>query len=97
MRSQKKKYRMQKLIVIQRLPVGRKPLENLRKRNKAAGCFEGEMANKLETYIDDAKEENDKGIEKAAELVTELGTQIDKINEKISFLNNSIDYKRSLI
>ena len=78
---------MQKLIVIQRLPVGRKPLE----------VFEGEMANKLETYIDDAKEENDKGIEKAAELVTELGTQIDKINEKISFLNNSIDYKRSLI
>ena len=59
--------------------------------------FEGEMANKLETYIDDAKEENDKGIEKAAELVTELGTQIDKINEKISFLNNSIDYKRSLL
>ena len=57
----------------------------------------GEMANKLETYIDDAKEENDKGIEKAAELVTELGTQIDRINKKISFLNNSIDYKRSLI
>ena len=44
-----------------------------------------------------AKEENDKGIEKAAELVTELGTQIDRINEKISFLNNRIDYKRSLI
>ena len=32
MRPQKKKYRMQKLIVIQRLPVGRKPLENLRKK-----------------------------------------------------------------
>lgn len=67
------------------------------KEIKQPDVFEGEMANKLETYIDDAKEENDKGIEKAAELLTELGTQIDKINEKISFLNNSIDYKRSLI
>lgn len=67
------------------------------KEIKQPDVFEGEMANKLETYIDDAKEENDKGIEKAAELVTELGTQIDKINKKISFLNNSIDYKRSLI
>lgn len=67
------------------------------KEIKQSGIFEGEMANKLETYMEEAKEENNTGIDRATDLVTELGTQIDRINDKISFLNNRIDYKRSLI
>lgn len=67
------------------------------KEIKQSGVFEGEMANKLETYMEEAKEENNSGIERATELVTDLGTQIDKINDKISLLNSRIAYKRSLI
>lgn len=67
------------------------------KEVRQAGIFEGEMANALETYIHDAGEENRTAITEAATLIMDLGRQIDKINDKISSLNSSISYKRSLI
>lgn len=68
-----------------------------RKRNKADRDFEGEMANALENYINDAKEENDTAIQRTGDLVSSLGTQIEKIDDKISQLESRIKYKRSLI
>ena len=59
--------------------------------------FEGEMANALENYINDAKEENDTAIQRTGDLVSSLGTQIEKIDDKISQLESRIKYKRSLI
>ena len=68
-----------------------------RKRIKQTGIFEGEMANALENYINDAKEENDTAIQRTGDLVSSLGTQIEKIDDKISQLESRIKYKRSLI
>jgi type VII secretion protein EssB len=67
------------------------------KEIKQTGIFEGEMANALENYINDAKEENDTAIQRTGDLVSSLGTQIEKIDDKISQLESRIKYKRSLI
>lgn len=69
----------------------------VKKEIKQTGVFEGEMANKLETYVNEAKKENDDAIQKASDLISSLGTQINKIDDRISLLNSRIDYKRSLI
>ena len=53
--------------------------------------------NALENYINDAKEENDTAIQRTGDLVSSLGTQIEKIDDKISQLESRIKYKRSLI
>ena len=52
--------------------------------------FEGEMADALETYVNDAKEENSTAITKAGDLVSKLEVQISKIDTKITELNNRI-------
>jgi len=67
------------------------------KEIRQTGIFEGEMANALENYINDAKEENDTAIQRTGDLVSSLGTQIEKIDDKISQLESRIKYKRSLI
>lgn len=69
----------------------------VKKEIKQTGVFEGDMASKLETYVNEAKKENDDAIQKASDLISSLGTQINKIDNKIEQLNNSIVYKRSLI
>lgn len=45
-----------------------------RKRNKATGIFEGRMANALENYINDAKEENVLLFKEPGIYVSSLGT-----------------------
>lgn len=69
----------------------------VKKEIKQTGVFEGEMASKLETYVNEAKKENDDAIQKASDLISSLGTQISKIDDRIDLLNSRIDYKRSLI
>ena len=54
------------------------------KEIKQTGIFEGEM-------------ENDTAIQRTGDLVSSLGTQIEKIDDKISQLESRIKYKRSLI
>ncbi|MBS6521190.1 MAG: hypothetical protein KH359_11265 [Clostridiales bacterium] len=67
------------------------------KEIKQTGIFEGKMAKTLENYVNGAKEENDTAIQRAGDLVSSLGTQIEKIDGKIAQLNSRINYKRSLI
>lgn len=69
----------------------------VKKEIKQTGIFEGEMATKLETYVNEAKKENDDAIQKASDLIQSLGIQIDKIDDKISSLDSSINHKESLI
>ncbi len=60
------------------------------KEVKKTDVFEGEMANALETYVNDAKEENNNAITEAGNLVAGLDSQIDKIESKISQLSTQI-------
>ena len=60
------------------------------KQVKKSGVFEEEMADALETYVNDAKEENSTAITKAGDLVSKLEVQISKIDTKITELNNRI-------
>ena len=62
------------------------------------GFFEGRNGQMhWKNYINDAKEENDTAIQRTGDLVSSLGTQIEKIDDKISQLESRIKYKRSLI
>lgn len=64
-----------------------------RKRNKADRDFEGEMANALENYINDAKEENDTAIQRTGDLVSSLGTQIEKLTIKFHNLKVELNIR----
>lgn len=61
------------------------------KEVKKTGVFEGEMADAMDRYTKDAKEENKTAIDKTGELLIGLDSQITKIDDKIAELNGEID------
>nr|WP_294494299.1 hypothetical protein [uncultured Mediterraneibacter sp.] len=57
--------------------------------------FEGEMAQKLTEYRQEAVNENNDGIQAAGDLADSLSSQITMIDNKISDLKSSISYWQS--
>ncbi len=57
--------------------------------------FEGEMADGLSEYQQNMVNENNAGIRSAGNLADSLASQLTKIDDKISELQNSISYWKS--